>query len=84
MREHGEAIMRQVAEQRLASLIDSDYTQTTLISACITQAIRQGVSPRAVALSIWDGLPSDEIWEAMREHVTEATDNYGEEERRAA
>lgn len=73
--EHGDAIVEQIVVLKSAAVMDGDSVTTSLLGAALTQALRQGDTPRAVALALWDALPSDDDWEpVMREKFEEAVD----------
>lgn len=73
--ERGDAIVEQIVVLKSAAVMDGDSVTTSLIGAVLTQALRQGDTPRAVALALWDALPADDDWEpVMREKFEEAVD----------
>jgi hypothetical protein len=71
--EHGNAIIEGILVLQAADLADSDTISTQLFSALIAQALRSEQTPREVAVSLWDGLPSDDDWEnVVREKFEQA------------
>ena len=73
--ERGAAIVEQIVVLKTAGLIDSDSIATAFLGACLTEALRHDVTPRSVALQLWDVLPGDDDWEGgLREVFEQAVD----------
>lgn len=77
--EAGPAILSTVAALQMDALMgEGDSITTTMIGACIADALRKGETPRDVAQGLLDGLPTDRQWETMRGRVTEALEQLEE------
>lgn len=79
--EPGQAIFDNVIALRMDALIDGDKVTTMLVAACITDALRKGISPRQAAQDLWEGLPDEFAWAApggARDRISDAIEKFEE------